>query len=135
MKRETSWKNNANERGFCTCSTRIYAENESRRKERGIEKERERSRGVGEISIRVAGPGQKLGLRHGLEVGSHGLEREMRSSLTRRRTTAFPRSFPLFFYLRRSTVSAGSLRTGVSIPHDRTRPVVPTNHVSTSLSG
>ena len=48
-----------------------------RGKKRERERERERSRGVGEISIRVAGPGQKLGLRHGLEVGSHGLEREM----------------------------------------------------------
>ena len=60
----------------------FHAHTRRKRKQEGErdkkrERERERSRGVGEISIRVAGPGQKLGLRHGLEVGSHGLKREM----------------------------------------------------------
>lgn len=43
-------------------------------------REKERISEVG-VSIRVAGLGQKLRLRYGLEVGSHGLERETMLSL------------------------------------------------------
>lgn len=46
-----------------------------RDREREKEGERENQRGW-TVSIRVAGLGQKLRLRYGLEVGSHGLEKE-----------------------------------------------------------